>query len=302
MTDAADPLVDLVAPVDPRSTARAVPLGSLPREARFGELLTRVLAPNPSRMSLDGTNTYLVTAPGSGVAGIVDPGPPDPDHLARVAAALEQVGARCRWILVTHHHGDHAEAALPWAEHFDAQVGAARRSVCGPAGRELTGGDTVRFGGTVLDVVATPGHCGDHLAFRLESGELLVGDHILGRGTSVVTQPEGDLLAYLDSLRRVLDLGPHALHPGHGPEMTEDPAAVVEYYLAHRRFREQQVVALLAGRPHSVESLVARIYADVDRALWPMAAQSTGAALEKLRAEGRIADAGGDLIALVPGP
>jgi glyoxylase-like metal-dependent hydrolase (beta-lactamase superfamily II) len=152
----------------------------------------------------------------------------------------------------------------------------------------LRDGDVVTVGGMPIRVVATPGHCSDHLAFRLENGVVLVGDHILGRGTSVVTFPEGDLLAYLDSLRRVHDLGPAALYPGHGPELRADPSAVIDYYVAHRHFRERQILTALARGPADPAALVAAIYHDVDRRLWPYAEQSTRAALRKLAAEGAV--------------
>lgn len=282
------PVPGLAAPVDPRTTWSLPALGALPRQARLDDLVARVLAPNPSSMALDGTNTYVIGWPGSGAAALIDPGPPDPAHLERVEEVLREMDAPCRWILVTHHHIDHAEAAIPWAQRLGAQVAAAAPSVAGPGGRILVDADIVSLGSTTINVVATPGHCGDHLAFRLETGAILVGDHILGRGTSVVTHPEGDLLAYLASLRRVLDLGPSALYPGHGPELLEDPSAVVEYYLAHRRFRELQILKLLQRGPAEVAALVRVIYRDVDERLWPYAEQSTRAALDKLRAEGEV--------------
>jgi glyoxylase-like metal-dependent hydrolase (beta-lactamase superfamily II) len=157
----------------------------------------------------------------------------------------------------------------------------------------LTAGERLALAGTTIGVVATPGHTADHLAFRLDSGAVLVGDHVLGRGTSVVTHPEGDVVAYLESLRRVHDLGPSALYCGHGPALTEDPGAVLEYYLAHRAFREAQLIAALADGPQTVDELVARIYAEVPREVWPAAAQSTRATLAKLSAEGRVAPAPG---------
>jgi glyoxylase-like metal-dependent hydrolase (beta-lactamase superfamily II) len=274
-------------PADPRLAWDLPALGALPRTADLEPLVTRVLAPNPSGMTLDGTNTYLVGAPGSGQAVLVDPGPDDATHLAAVEAALAARDARCAAVLVTHHHGDHAEAAQPWGRRFGAQVAAAGADVAGEQGRVLAPGERLALAGTALDVVATPGHTGDHLAFRLESGAVLVGDHVLGRGTSVVTHPEGDVLAYLESLRRVLDLGPSALYCGHGPELTEDPGAVLRYYLDHRAFREAQVLGALAAGAGTVDEVVATVYADVDRSLWPAAAQSTRATLAKLRAEGR---------------
>jgi glyoxylase-like metal-dependent hydrolase (beta-lactamase superfamily II) len=281
-------LAELSAPVDPRTRQPAAPLGGLPRVARLDDLVTRVLAPNPSMMALDGTNTYLVCATGSGEAAVVDPGPPDEAHLSRVQQALADLGADCRWILVTHHHIDHAEAALPWADRLGARVGAAARPVAGPRGRLLDWGDRLRVGSTTVTVVPTPGHCSDHLAFRLESGAVLSGDHILGRGTSVVTYPDGDLTAYLESLRRVLDLGPSALYPGHGPEMTEDPTAVVRFYLNHRDYRQRQILTVLMDGPADAAALVGHIYQDTARALWPFAEQSTRAALRGLADEGVI--------------
>jgi glyoxylase-like metal-dependent hydrolase (beta-lactamase superfamily II) len=288
----------LAAPLDPRLRLPVPGFGELPQVLQLEELVTRVLAPNPGLMSLDGTNTYIVRAPGAMETAIVDPGPASSDHFARVESALTALGARCRWILVTHHHIDHAEAALPWAARLGATVAAGSAAVAGPAGRLLAGGDTVGLPGTGIDVVKTPGHCSDHLAFRLESGTVLVGDHILGRGTSVITYPEGDLLAYLDSLRRVYDLGPDALYPGHGPEMRDDPSAVIEYYLAHRQFREQQILAVLGGGPLAVPGIVEHVYAGTDRRLLGAAVQSTRAALEKLRAEGTVVIGQQDVVSL----
>ncbi|MGY1801829.1 MBL fold metallo-hydrolase [Blastococcus sp. SYSU D00922] len=284
------------APADPR-TSWALPVpGGMPRTAELEPLVTRVLAPNPSGMTLDGTNTYVVGGPGSGQAVLVDPGPDDAAHLAAVEAALGARGARCVAVLVTHHHGDHAEAALPWGERFGAPVAAATPAVAGPRGRVLEHGERLGLAGTSIDVVATPGHTSDHLAFRLESGAVLVGDHVLGRGTSVVTHPEGDVVAYLESLRRVHDLGPSALYCGHGPELTEDPGAVLDYYLAHRAYREQQLLAALAAGAGTVDELVAAVYAEVPRQLWPAAAQSTRATLAKLHAEGRVEQGPGDTV------
>jgi glyoxylase-like metal-dependent hydrolase (beta-lactamase superfamily II) len=250
--------------------------------------VTRVLAPNPGPMSLDGTNTYIVGEPGSGRAVVVDPGPDDASHLAAVEAVLAARGAECVAVLVTHHHIDHAEAALPWGSHFGAQVAAGSAAVAGPRGRVLAPGERLSLAGTTIGVVPTPGHTGDHLAFRLESGAVLVGDHVLGRGTSVVTHPEGDVLAYLESLRRVHDLGPSALYCGHGPELTEDPGAVLDFYLAHRAYREQQLLDALGRGPATVDELVATVYAEYPQEVWPAAAQSTRATLDKLRAEGRV--------------
>jgi glyoxylase-like metal-dependent hydrolase (beta-lactamase superfamily II) len=248
-------------------------------------------------MTLDGTNTYVVGAPGSGQAVLVDPGRTTPRTWPR---------SRRRWPPAT-------PAASPsWSPTTTATTprrrcrGAARfgarwpppEPVAGPGGRVLEPGERLALAGTTIGVVPTPGHTGDHLAFRLESGAVLVGDHVLGRGTSVVTHPEGDVVAYLESLRRVHDLGPSALYCGHGPELTEDPAAVLDFYLAHRAYREQQLLEALAAGPRTVDELVDRLRRRPDRELWPAAAQSTRATLAKLRAEGRVEAGPGESVRL----
>jgi glyoxylase-like metal-dependent hydrolase (beta-lactamase superfamily II) len=285
-------------PADPRASWDLPRPGAMEPIVELEPLVTRVLAPNPSGMTLDGTNTYVVGEPGSGQAVLVDPGPDDPAHLAAVEQVLDARGARCVAVLVTHHHGDHAEAALPWGRRFGAQVAAAGTAVAGPGGRPLEPGERLVLAGTTIGVVPTPGHTSDHLAFRLESGAVLVGDHVLGRGTSVVTHPEGDVVAYLESLRRVHDLGPSALYCGHGPELTENPGAVLDFYLAHRAYREYQLLTALAAGPRTVDELVATVYAEVPRVMWPAATQSTRATLAKLQAEGRVEPRPGDTVRL----
>ena len=276
----------LVPPVDPRTDLPA--FGTLAPVTALDEVTTRVLAANPSPMTLDGTNTYVLHPPGSGVAAIVDPGPTDPDHLAQVQAVLRDLDAWPTAVLVTHHHVDHAAAAQAFADHFSCRVHAASPAVAGPDGHVLSDDSRIDLPGLLVAAVATPGHCGDHLAFRLGTGALLTGDHVLGRGTSVVAHPDGDLAAYLASLRRVLELGPDALFPGHGPELTADPTAVVEYYLVHREFRQQQILAVLGDGPAAPADLVATIYADVDPVLWPAAEASTRAALDHLADADRV--------------
>lgn len=285
----ADPLADLTAPVDPRRTWDLPAFGEMSTVVDFDELVTRVLAPNPSPMTLDGTNTYVIAAADGGAAIVVDPGPDDARHLEAVEEVLERRELSPVHVVATHHHADHVAALHAWARLWEARVHAPTPEVAGPDGELVRDGSTIEVDGVVVTAVATPGHTRDHVAFRLAHGPLLTGDHVLGRGTSVVAHPDGDLAAYLDSLRRVLDLGPDALYPGHGPALTDDPGAVLAYYRDHRRFREAQVTALLAVGPHTPRQLVERIYADVDRRLWDAAEASTRAALDKLAAEGRVA-------------
>ncbi len=290
---------DLTPPRDPRTDWPLPAFGHMPRVADLDELTTRVLADNPSPMTLDGTNTYVLGAPGTGAVAVVDPGPDDARHLKRVREVLASRDAEVAAVVVTHHHHDHAEAAKPWAARFGCPVVATARDVAGEAGRLVVDGDTVDLPGLTLEVVATPGHTRDHISLRLPTGVVLTGDHVLGRGTSVVPHPEGDLLAYLDSLRRVHDLGPDALYPGHGPELTEDPEAVLDYYREHRGFRERQILEVLSAGPSKPRNLVEVIYAEVDRKLWPAAEASTRATLAALGAQGRIVHTGDDRVGLV---
>lgn len=282
-------------PVDPRRTWSLPAPGTLDVVTDLDEVVTRVLAPNPSPMTLDGTNTYVIGAAGSGEALVVDPGPDDDRHLAAVQEVLARRDAEVRAVVVTHHHLDHAEAAVGWARGFGAPVLAADLDVARPADAPpdhragtLADGQHVSLAGVDVEVVATPGHTRDHLALRLENGALLTGDHVLGRGTSVVAHPDGDLEAYLRSLARVLALGPDVLYPGHGPALREDPDAVLRFYAEHRAHREKQVLAALEGRRATPRELVEVIYAEVDRRVWPAAEASTRATLALLVQRGRI--------------
>ncbi len=275
-------------PPDPRTDWDLPAFGTMPRVTQLDEVTHRVLADNPSPMTLDGTNTYVVAPPGAGVALVVDPGPDDTPHFDAVAAVLDAVDARPIAVVVTHHHVDHAAAASAWATHWACPVVASDPDVAGAAGRRIADGDRLDLPGLRVDVVATPGHSADHLAFRLGTGGLLTGDHVLGRGTTVVTHPDGNLTAYLDSLARTVRLQADALYPGHGPALRQDPTAVLRHHLLHREYRLDQILAALGERPMQPHELVARIYADHDPAVWPAAEASTRAALAHLRERGQV--------------
>ncbi len=277
-----------IPPSDPREGWSLPGFGEMPITSVLDARVARVLAPNASPMTLDGTNTYVLGEPGSGAVIVLDPGPDDPGHRERVEQVVAERDAEVAGIVVTHHHVDHAEAAVAWAARYGCRVVASTEQIAGRDGRVVADADAVDAGGLRLQVVATPGHTRDHIAVRMDDGTLLTGDHVLGRGTSVVAYPDGDLTAYLESLRRVLDLGPARLLPGHGPELTEDPQAVLRFYRDHRRFREQQILAILAVGPATPAQLVARIYAEVDRRVWPAAEASTRAALASLADRDRV--------------
>lgn len=274
-------------PLDPRSNWDLPPPGTMPTVTRIDDVTTRVLAGNASAMTLDGTNTYVVVPPGAGVALVVDPGPDDADHFATVGRVLDQLGARPVAVVATHRHVDHAAAAGPWARRFGCVVRAADPDVA-DSGRVLADGDRLDLPGLRVDVIATPGHTSDHLSLRLGTGGLLTGDHLLGRGTTVVADPDGNLADYLASLRRVIATRATALYPGHGPVLRDDPTAVVHFHLAHRQYRLDQVLSAVGEEPTTVDDLVAEIYADHDPAVLPAAVASTRAALVLLAERGRV--------------
>jgi glyoxylase-like metal-dependent hydrolase (beta-lactamase superfamily II)/8-oxo-dGTP pyrophosphatase MutT (NUDIX family) len=236
-----------------------------------------LLAENPSPMTLEGTNSWLLRADGADDVIVIDPGPADERHL-RLLAEQGPVAQ----ILLTHRHHDHAEGARGLAELTGAPVRALDPALV-LGGEGLTEGDVVAAAGLELRVLATPGHTSDSLCFVLDDA-VLTGDTVLGRGTTVIAPPDGRLGDYLGSLRRLAELPDGlAVLPGHGPELP-DAGTVVREYLAHREERLDQVRRALAelGPEASPRQVVELVYADVDRALWPAAEWSVRAQLDYL--------------------
>jgi glyoxylase-like metal-dependent hydrolase (beta-lactamase superfamily II) len=244
---------------------------------------TLVRADNPGPMTLEGTNTWVLRAPGAGDAVVVDPGPLDDQHLAAVAA-VAPVGL----VLLTHGHPDHSDGARTLQEMTGAPLAALDPAFC--VGADPLGGGAVLdgVGGLAVRVLATPGHTGDSVSFVVAHDEagLLTGDTILGRGTTVVAHPDGRLGDYLATLHEIRDLdGPLTLLPGHGPA-GGDAAERAAAYLAHRAERLDQVRAALAAGDRTPGEVVRRVYADVDPVLWPAAELSVRAQLEHLAERG----------------
>lgn len=260
----------------------------------FGERARCVLAPNASPMTLDGTNTWVLREPGARRSVVVDPGPTDPGHLSAVASAAGEVAV----VLLTHHHLDHSEAARAFASQMGCGVRALDPSYrLGDEG--LGEGDVVAVDGLEIKVVATPGHTADSLSFLLPAeSAVLTGDTVLGTGTTVVAHPDGQLGAYLSSLDRLHALAERheiaTIWPGHGP-VIDDALGALDYYIAHRRERLDQVRSALRdlharardGVPLEHEgiprAIVERVYADIDPVLWPAAELSVRAQLDYLR-------------------
>jgi glyoxylase-like metal-dependent hydrolase (beta-lactamase superfamily II) len=248
-----------------------------------------VLADNPDKMTLDGTNTWLLRGdPSVRNAIVVDPGPDDQKHLDAVIEAAGEVSL----ILLTHGHSDHSDGARSLHERTGAVV-LALDPKHRYGGQGLAEGAVLNHSELRIEVWATPGHTADSLCFVLPGTDqadptapvaVLTGDTILGRGTTVVAHPDGVLADYLDSLHRLTALDGVSLLPGHGPELA-DAGAVARAYLAHREQRLAQVRAVLAerGPELTARQVVELVYADVPKKLWDAAELSVKAQLQYLK-------------------
>lgn len=251
--------------------------------------IDRVLANNPGPFTGPGTNTWVLDD-GDGHVVVIDPGPVETSH---ATAILEMVGKRSiEAILVTHTHSDHAPLANPLARDLGVPaVGYAPGPKFDPEIRLLDG---ARFdvGSLVLEVIHTPGHAADHLCFRA-GNVLFTGDHIMG-GSSVMVEEMGP---YLKSLEKLKGTGLERLHPGHGDEM-DHPDEVIDWYLAHRLQRHEQVFDAIVKGSSDVAEIVEVVYVDVDSSLHPLAAMSVEAHVTLLKNEGRIALEADQMVAL----
>ncbi|MCE1235009.1 MAG: MBL fold metallo-hydrolase [Hyphomicrobiales bacterium] len=265
-------------------------------------LVARVTARNPGPFTFHGTNTFLV---GRDEVAVIDPGPDDPAHVAAILAA---VGAgRVTAILVTHTHRDHSPAAKALKAATGAPVyGEGPHRPARPLDigeinpmdassetdfvpdRRLGDGEAVRGAGWTLEAVATPGHTANHLCFALrEENALFTGDHVMAWSTSIVAPPDGAMVDFMASLRRLMARGDRRLLPAHG-ETIDDPLPFLKGLEAHRLGREASFLAALEGVEKTIPEMVAAIYADVDPRLHGAAALSLFAHAEDLAARGRI--------------
>lgn len=242
---------------------------------RVTDVASVVLENNPSSMTLEGTNSWILRAPGYRGAVVIDPGYDDREHLETLLDAAGDV----ELVLLTHHHGDHAEGAPWFAEHAAAPVRAFDSTLCVEAD-PLTANDRLTAGGLDITVLHTPGHSDDSVCFSV-AGQVLTGDTILGFGTTVLS----DLGSYMDSLKALSELPAGVVGlPGHGPELPDLKATVIEYR-DHREQRLDQVRGALAelGPNASPRQIVELVYADVDPVLWGPAEFSVRAQLDYLR-------------------
>jgi glyoxylase-like metal-dependent hydrolase (beta-lactamase superfamily II) len=262
---------------------------------RMSRLVRRITAPNPGVMTGPGTNAYLI---GTGDAALIDPGPESAPHLA---AMLEALGKRLKWILCTHTHQDHSPGARALKAATGAQVLGfgdvprdGRQDEAFMPDRVLHDGDTVDCDGFRLRAVHTPGHASNHLCYLLEGERwLFTGDHVMQGSTVVISPPDGDMLDYLKSLENLLALDLAAFAPGHG-HLIEKPHEEVKKLIAHRMKRERKVIDAFAARnPATLDDLLPLVYDDVSPRIHPVARRSLHAHLLKLKAEGRAIEEGG---------
>jgi glyoxylase-like metal-dependent hydrolase (beta-lactamase superfamily II) len=242
------------------------------------ETASVLLSDNPGLLTLEGTNTWVLRGPGSDELIVVDPGPDDDEHIARIAAL-----GRIALVLITHRHGDHTDGIDKLVELTDAPVRSAGSGFLRGHSGELVEGEVIDAAGLKITVLATPGHTADSLSFVLDDA-VLTGDTVLGRGTTVIDKEDGSLADYLASLRRLRGLGRRTVLPGHGPDLA-DLEAVAEGYLMHRHERLEQVRAALwdLGNDATTRQIVEHVYVDVDEKLWDVAEWSVRAQLDYLR-------------------
>ena len=266
--------------------------------ARLSRLVRRVIAPNASPFTFNGTCSYIV---GKGAVAIIDPGPADESHLAALIAAVES--ERVETILVTHTHRDHTAGAGRLREATGARVvGAAPFAPRGegPGGLDsshdrgyapdavMRDGERLEGRGFTLEAVATPGHCSNHLCFALlEEAALFSGDHVMAWSTSIVAPPDGSMGAYMASLEKLQGRAERIYWPGHGGPVVE-PRRYLRALIHHRRQREASILAALGGGAEIIPDIVAKIYVGLSPALIAAAGLSTLAHLEDLQDRGAV--------------
>ena len=261
--------------------------------------IRRIVAENPSPFTLYGTGTYIV---GRGEVAVIDPGPADGAHIAMLLEGLQ--GESISHILVTHTHTDHSPGCRLLQEHTDAKTyaygphgsGKLEQGVPVEEGGDMDfqpdqlirDGDVLNGGDWSIECVYTPGHTSNHMCYQLQEHKaLFTGDHVMGWSTSIISPPDGDMGAYLASLDKLLERDDAVYWPTHGPSI-EDPKPHVRAFIAHRRQREEQILACIGQDVHLIQDMVPLIYTEVPEFMYPAAARSVLAAVEHLVGKGEL--------------
>lgn len=264
---------------------------------KFSSLIRRVVCNNPSSFTYHGTNTYIV---GTGTVAVIDPGPYDERHIEAVAAAVK--GEEVSHIIVTHTHIDHSPGTRALQELVGGPIIGLKASpiedgkqTVEPGDPEfepdvvLGDGDTFAGDGWTLEAVFTPGHMSNHHCFALaEENILFSGDHVMGWNTTIVSPPDGNMKAYLDSLQTCIARDDAVYLPGHGPAI-DDPKPFTRAYLTHRRMREGEIMRCLGDGIGRIPDMVLRMYKHLPEAMHAAAARSVLAHLEHMVETSRVA-------------
>jgi glyoxylase-like metal-dependent hydrolase (beta-lactamase superfamily II) len=260
-------------------------------------LVRRVLARNPSFFTYSGTQSYLVGTEQE--LAVIDPGPAEADHVEALVAAIGT--ARVVAICCTHTHKDHSPAAAALAEATGARIyGCAPLALSDDGPRMdasfdttyapeavMHDGDTIGGEGWELAAVATPGHTSNHLCYALNgSTALFTGDHVMGWSTTVVSPPDGDMTAYMESLAKLYEREDAVYFPAHGAQV-DKTRQFVRGMIGHRRQRENQIMRLIGEGVARIPDMVPQMYKGVDQRLWPAAERSVLAHLIDLERKGR---------------
>lgn len=266
--------------------------------------IRRVIAENPSPFTLYGTGTYIL---GRGEVAVIDPGPADGAHIAKLLEALE--GETISHILITHTHMDHSPGCRLLQAHTDAKsyaygphgAGKLEQGVPVEEGGDmefepdelLRDGDVLTGGDWSVECVYTPGHTSNHMCYQLrESKALFTGDHVMGWSTSIISPPDGDMGAYIASLERLLERDDTVYWPTHGP-CIDDPKPHVQAFIEHRLARERQIIDCIEQGVHRIEDMVPMMYTELPEFMYPAAARSVLASMEHLVGNGALKADGG---------
>ena len=265
--------------------------------------IRRIVAENPSPFTLYGTGTYIV---GRGEVAVIDPGPADPAHISLLLEGL--AGESISHILVTHTHTDHSPGCRLLQEHTDAKTyaygphgsGKLEQGVPVEEGGDMDfqpdqlvcDGEVLEGGDWSIKCVHTPGHTSNHMCYQFQERKaLFTGDHVMGWSTSIISPPDGDMGAYIASLQKLLERDDQVYWPTHGPSI-EDPKPHVRGFIAHRRQREEQILACIGQGVHQIQDMVPLIYTELPEFMYPAAARSVLASVVHLVGKGQLRTAG----------
>jgi hydroxyacylglutathione hydrolase len=262
---------------------------NFPKTATVSGLVGRVLGLNPGMMTGPGTNTYLI---GRRDPILLDTGAGVPEYMTGLHGYLAERGwTQPSRVVLTHRHRDHLGGVAHLRERYRGlPVGKLiHRDADLPEGIEtLRDGQTIEGDGATLVAIHTPGHASDHLCYYLpEENAVFTGDVVLAGSTTVIPAEDGDLLDYMNSLKRLQQLGVRRIYPAHGPVVEDGPALIAEY-IEHRLLRERQILEVLGDGPSTIPAIVERVYAAVPKNLHAMAGQSVASHLKKLAREDRV--------------